>query len=57
MSLCRPHSSGTEQPAEVTANTTAPSKKNITTYDSCFQQHLIDHGIYPEEYEHPNGQE
>jgi hypothetical protein len=38
---------------ENTLNTT--TTKNTGPYDRAFQQHLIDHGIYPDEYEYPDG--
>ena len=43
----RRHSRGTKP----TTNTT----KSTGPYDRAFEQHLIDHGVYPEEYEYPNG--
>lgn len=35
-----------------TSNTTA---KSTGPYDRAFQQHLVDHGIYPDGYEYPDG--
>ncbi|MCJ1392938.1 hypothetical protein MMC18_005810 [Xylographa bjoerkii] len=35
--------------------TNATSTKSISPYDRAFQQNLIDHGIYPEGYENPDG--
>ncbi|KAI3326805.1 hypothetical protein HD806DRAFT_551881 [Xylariaceae sp. AK1471] len=32
-------------------------KKSIGPYDRAFEQHLIDHGIYPNMYKYPDGQE
>ncbi len=40
------------QPTATVATTTT---KNTGPYDRAFQQNLIDHGIYPEEYEYPDG--
>lgn len=31
------------------------STKSTSPYDRAFQQHLIDHGIYPDQYEYPDG--
>ena len=36
-----------------TLNTT--TTKNTSPYDRAFQQHLIDHGIFPHGYEYPDG--
>ncbi|MCJ1449359.1 MAG: hypothetical protein MMC23_009879 [Stictis urceolatum] len=47
----RASSSGTKP----TTNTTRT--KSTGTYDRDFQQHLIDHGIYPDKYEYPDGSE
>ncbi len=37
---------------------TLPTTRSESTspYDQAFQQHLIDHGIYPNKYKYPNGQ-
>ncbi|KAH6618360.1 hypothetical protein B0J18DRAFT_371554 [Chaetomium sp. MPI-SDFR-AT-0129] len=31
------------------------SSKSTSVYDAAFEQHMIDNGIYPENYDHPNG--
>ena len=38
-----------------TENTTTTKTKSTGPYDRAFEQHLVDHGIYPEQYEHPDG--
>ena len=37
------------------ANNTKGSRRRSSAYDADFEQYLIDHGIFPEEYEHPDG--
>jgi hypothetical protein len=61
MSSSQSRSRGRKRPAASTSKTTSTSRtsttRNTTTYDRDFQQNLINHGIYPEEYEHPDGRE
>jgi hypothetical protein len=61
MSSSQSRSRGRKRPATSTTKTTSTSRtsttRNTTTYDRDFEQNLIDHGIYPEEYEHPDGRE
>ncbi|KAK8070312.1 hypothetical protein PG994_006928 [Apiospora phragmitis] len=44
---------GSQSPTKRSSNTT--STKSTGPYDRAFQQHLIDHGIYPYRYEYPDG--
>ena len=39
-----------------TTNATTPKSKSTAPYHGNFQQNLIDSGIYPDEYEYPDGQ-
>jgi len=40
---------------QTTATRVTTTTKNTSPYDRAFQQNLTDHGIYPEEYEYPDG--
>jgi hypothetical protein len=37
------------------SSTTSKSKKSTTPYDRGFEQKLVDGGVYPDEYEYPDG--
>ncbi|OAX78537.1 hypothetical protein ACJ72_07154 [Emergomyces africanus] len=43
-------------PSSSTRGLKTTTKTTSTTYSRNFQQNLIDHGVYPEGYEYPNGQ-
>ena len=51
----RKRSAGSSKPTAVTTTTTA-SSKNTGVYSRGFLQNLVDHGVYPEEYEHIDDQ-
>ncbi|KAK8038580.1 hypothetical protein PG993_006991 [Apiospora rasikravindrae] len=44
---------GSQSPTKRSSNTT--STKSTGPYDRAFQQHLIDHGVFPYRYEYPDG--
>ncbi|RYP27975.1 hypothetical protein DL767_007440 [Monosporascus sp. MG133] len=50
----RKRGSASSSKSNTTPNTS--STKSTGPYDRAFQQHLIDHGIYPHRYEYPDGQ-
>ncbi len=59
MSSSQSSSQGRKRGSTSTLNT-KPTTKTTTTkstgpYDRAFQQHLIDGGVYPDEYEYPDG--
>ena len=53
----RNRSSQSHSPAKrsATSNTTV-TRSTTKAYDPAFQQHLVDHHIYPDRYEYPDGQ-
>ncbi|KAK7967617.1 uncharacterized protein PG986_001894 [Apiospora aurea] len=44
---------GSQSPTKRSSNTT--STKSTGPYDRAFQQHLINHNVYPHRYEYPDG--
>lgn len=49
----RKRGSASGSKSSLTSQTTAA--KSTSPYDRTFQQHLIDHGIFPDDYEYPDG--
>ncbi|KAI1318491.1 hypothetical protein F5Y16DRAFT_391888 [Xylariaceae sp. FL0255] len=47
---------GSASPSKRTLASQTTSTKSTGPYDRVFQQHLVDHGIYPDGYEYPNGE-
>ncbi|KAI5464423.1 hypothetical protein BGZ63DRAFT_421464 [Mariannaea sp. PMI_226] len=47
---------GSHSTSRTRATPTTTTTKSTTPYDRNFQQHLIDHDIFPEGYEYPDGQ-
>ncbi|KAI0423833.1 hypothetical protein F5Y09DRAFT_336259 [Xylaria sp. FL1042] len=46
---------GSASPSKSTLTSQTTSTKSTGPYDRAFQQHLIDHGIFPDGYEYPDG--
>ncbi|TWU70446.1 hypothetical protein ED733_000290 [Metarhizium rileyi] len=46
---------GSQSPSKSNATSNTTTTKSTGPYDRTFQQHLIDHGIYPDRYEYPDG--
>lgn len=40
---------------DTTATSVSAKSRNSSAYDKLFETHLIDHGVYPEGYDHPDG--
>ncbi|MCJ1384260.1 hypothetical protein MMC17_007376 [Xylographa soralifera] len=54
-STSRGRKRGSRSTSNTKSTTNTTSTKSTGPYDCAFQQNLIDHGIYPEEYEYPDG--
>lgn len=50
-----PQKKGSQSPAKSSTKTATTSTRSTGPYDRAFQQHLIDHDIFPDEYEYPDG--
>ncbi|KAI1322074.1 hypothetical protein F5Y16DRAFT_387680 [Xylariaceae sp. FL0255] len=46
---------GSASPSKRTLASQTTSTKSTGPYDRAFQQHLVDHGVYPHRYEYPDG--
>lgn len=46
---------GSQSPSKSNATSDTTTTKSTGPYDRAFQQHLIDHDIYPDRYEYPDG--
>ncbi|OAA48631.1 hypothetical protein NOR_01881 [Metarhizium rileyi] len=44
-----------QSPSKTDATPDSTSTRNTGPYDRAFQQHLIDHDIFPDDYEYPDG--
>jgi hypothetical protein len=57
MSSRQSKSQGRKRGSKSTSNTkpTTATTKSTSPYDRVFQQNLVDHGVYPDEYEYPDG--
>ena len=45
------------QPTKSKATTVSSKFRNLSAYDDNFEQHLIDHNVYPEGYDYPSGRQ
>ncbi|KAH7268751.1 hypothetical protein B0J15DRAFT_533957 [Fusarium solani] len=46
---------GSQSPSKSNATSNTTTTKSTGPYDRAFQQHLIDHDVYPDRYEYPDG--
>ncbi|KAI9779876.1 MAG: hypothetical protein M1816_003323 [Peltula sp. TS41687] len=56
-STSRTQTKSTSTLSESTAKTSTAKTKKASPYDPNFEQHLIDHGVYPDDYDFPDDRE
>ena len=56
-STSRTQTKSTNTLGESTGKTSTTKTKKTSPYDPNFEQHLVDHGVYPDDHEFPDGRE